>query len=91
MSWTASLARPLKPRDHGPLATLADARAYILELPPSVVAWNSWQQASKLLLTASENATEESIAGATDQVEVALFLSYRYDMADIKPSRKIDC
>ena len=27
MTWTASLARPLKPRDHDPLRTLADARA----------------------------------------------------------------
>jgi hypothetical protein len=28
MSWTDSLARPLKPGDHAPQVTLADARAY---------------------------------------------------------------
>ena len=83
MSWTVRLARTLKPRDHAPLVTLADARAYMLGLPPSVAEWNAWQQASKLILAASEDSSEESIGAATDQLEVALFVTYRQDMSEM--------
>jgi hypothetical protein len=83
MSWTASLGRPLKPRNHAPLLTLADARAYVLELPPTVAEWNAWQRASKLLLAASKDSSEQSIGAATDQLEVALVVTYRKDMAEM--------
>lgn len=83
MSWDAKLSRSLAPVDHAPLATLADARAYMLELPDSIAEWNAWQHAAKLLLAASEAPTKVAIGAATDQVERALFLSYRMDLAKI--------
>lgn len=77
MSWDAPLSRSLTPRDHAPLVTLADARAYMLELPDNIAEWNVWQHAAKLLLEAAESPTKAAIEAAADQVERALFLSYR--------------
>jgi hypothetical protein len=80
MTWTASLARPLKPRDHDPLRTLADARDYMLGLPASVAEYEAWQHAGKLLLAAAENPTRAAIDDATRQIEMALFTTGRQDM-----------
>lgn len=80
MSWDAKLSRSLKPVDHAPLVTLADARAYMLELPANIAEWNVWQHAAKLLLAASEAPTKDAIDEATEQVERAIFLTYRMDL-----------
>jgi len=37
------------------LRTLADVRAYMLDLPEDMVGRQAWQQAAKLLLAAAEN------------------------------------
>jgi hypothetical protein len=36
LSWSAKLAKPLKPRDHAELVTLGNARDYMLKLPDAV-------------------------------------------------------
>jgi hypothetical protein len=81
MSWAAKLAKPLKPRDHAELRTLADARDYMLTLPPAIADWQAWQQAGKLLLAAANETTKATIAEATDRVERALFLIYREELS----------
>jgi hypothetical protein len=65
MNWTAILARPLKPRYHAALRTLADARSYILELPAPVARYQAWQQAGKLLMAAAEAPNDAAINNAT--------------------------
>lgn len=77
MSWDAKLARPLKPINHAPLRTLADARDYMLALPPAIAEWQAWHHAGKLLLAAATIPTKTAISAATDQVGTALFLTYR--------------
>jgi hypothetical protein len=83
MTWTASLARTLQPRDHAALHTLADARAYMLELPEEMAGRQVWQHAGKLLLAAADAPEKAAIAGATKQLDLALFLSFRLDMSGI--------
>src|SRR4051812_37041766 len=82
MSWDTPLARPLKPKDHAELRTLEDARKYAVALPDHVAARRAWQHAAQLLLEAAEDPTDAAIAAATDQVNLALFLTYREDMTD---------
>jgi hypothetical protein len=83
MNWTAILARPLKPRYHAALRTLADARSYILELPAPVARYQAWQQAGKLLMAAAEAPNDAAINNATTQLELALFVTGRQDMSEV--------
>ena len=83
MPWTTSLDRTLKPRDHAALHTLADARAYMLELPEDMAGRQVWQHAGHLLLAAAESPAKAAIEGATKQLDLALFLSFRLDMSGI--------
>jgi hypothetical protein len=80
MSWQTALARPIKPVDHEPLRTLADARGYLLKLPKGTTNQQAWQYAAELLLAAAEDADPATIRTTTDQLERALFLSYRLDL-----------
>jgi hypothetical protein len=80
MSWSAKLAKPLKPRDHAELRTPANARDYMLKLPDAVASWQAWLHAGELLLTAAKYPTDEAIAEVTDQIDRALFLPYQEDM-----------
>jgi hypothetical protein len=80
MTWTAALVHSLKPRDHDPLRTLADAREYMLGLPTSVAGYEAWQHAGKLLLAAAENPTKSAVDDATKQIEMALFMTGRQEM-----------
>lgn len=80
MSWSAKLAKPLKPRDHAELRTLANARDYMLKLPDEIASWQAWLHTAELLLSAAKHPTDAAIAEVTDQVDRALFLTYREDM-----------
>jgi len=42
LSCSAKLAKPLQPRDHAELRTLADARDYMLKLPDAIATWQAW-------------------------------------------------
>jgi hypothetical protein len=81
LSWSAKLAKPLKPRDHADLRTLADARDYMLKLPDAIAIWQAWLRAGELLLAAAKYPTDDAISAATDQLDRALFMTYRADLA----------
>jgi ABC-type cobalamin transport system ATPase subunit len=83
MPWTTSLARTIKPRNHTALHTLAEARAYMLELPKDIADRPVWQHTGQLLLTAAETQTKPAIDDVTKQLELALFVTYRQDMSKI--------
>lgn len=53
--WSAPFSRPLTLRDGMKLETLADARAFVLMLPPGDQERQSWQKAAELLIEAAEN------------------------------------
>jgi hypothetical protein len=54
------------------LRTLADAGAFILDLPEHIKQRSSWQRATDLLLKAARGAG--NVEDATAQIERALFL-----------------
>jgi hypothetical protein len=87
MSWSAKLAKPLKPRNHAELRTLGNARDYMLKLPDAVASWQAWLHAGDLLLAAAKHPTDDAIAEVTDQIDRALFLTYREDMTALPPSK----
>ncbi len=80
MSWSVKLAKPLKPRDHAELVTLGNARDCMLKLPDAVASWQAWLHGGELLLAAAKHPTDGAIAEVTDQLNRALFLTYREDM-----------
>lgn len=80
MSWPAKLAKPLKPRGHAELRTLADARDYMLKLPDEIASRQVWLRAGDFLLEAAAKPTEDAIAEVTAQLDLALFTTYRLDV-----------
>ncbi len=79
MSWHTDLTRPIKPVDHPALKTLSDVCAYMSALPARVAKIETWQYAGELLVAAAEGNDPAAIRAATDQVERALFATYRLD------------
>ena len=77
MSWSAKLAKPLKPRDHAELRTLANARDYMLKLPDAIASTQVWLRAGDFLLAAAAEPTEAAIDEVTAQLDLALFTTYR--------------
>jgi hypothetical protein len=74
--WSAKLTRTIVLKDGTTLATLADARAFILKQPKHMQERGSWQHAAELMILAAERGG--SIEAATIQIENALFLEARY-------------
>ena len=70
--WSRRLSWPLTLRDGRTLRSLADARAFVLALPPAYQEYNAWQRAAALLIDAAENGGD--VRAATDQVFAALFV-----------------
>jgi hypothetical protein len=56
------------------IKTLAEAGAYILDLPEHIKQRDSWQRATDLLLKAASGAA--SVEDATAQIERALFMEH---------------
>ena len=77
MSWSARLAKPLKPRDHAELRTLGNARDYMLKLPDAIASTQVWLRAGDFLLAAAAEPTEAAIDEVTAQLDLALFTTYR--------------
>ena len=72
--WQSKLSRPISLKTGTKLETLADARAFILDmLPESDHDRSSWQHAIELLIEAAERGG--SIEATTEQIERALFRS----------------
>jgi hypothetical protein len=78
MSWSRKLSKPLHTVDGKTLRTLADARAYAVTLPEQYNSRRHWQRAAELMLDAAADAS--SIAAASKQIELALFLDMRLDV-----------
>jgi hypothetical protein len=79
MSWSANLAKPLKPRGQPELRTLADARDYMLKLPDAIASTQVWLRVEDFLLAAAAEPTDATIGDATAQLDFALFTTYRLD------------
>jgi hypothetical protein len=76
-NWELELSRVVQPVRSEPLHTLADARAYILLLPPGTRHQDDWQRAADLLMAAVASASETDIEQATFQIERALLFHKR--------------
>jgi hypothetical protein len=70
--WSARLGRTIELRDDIKIATLSDARAFVLGLPLDVQTGRAWQRAAALLLEAAEDS--DCIEAATTELEHALFI-----------------
>jgi len=71
-NWRRKFARPLTVLRGPTLRTLANARAYILDLPANMPERSAWQAAARKLLEAAHGA---DIDAASLQLELALFTS----------------
>ena len=72
VSWTRRLPTSIGLNDGRAIATLADARDFILALPERRQT-DDWQHASELLMKGARGgATEIDVAGAADQLKIAL-------------------
>jgi hypothetical protein len=72
--WRRKLSAPLQVLRGPTLRTLADARAWILELPADVQEYTAWQAAARKMLDAADGG---DIDAATKQIELALFTGGR--------------
>jgi hypothetical protein len=70
--WCRPLDKPVELPSGMTLATLAEAGAYILDLPEKIKQRDSWQSATALLLKAASG--EASVEAARTQIEHALFM-----------------
>jgi hypothetical protein len=69
--WSRPLHKPVELPGGMTLKTLAEAGAYILDLPEHIKQRDSWRRATDLLLKAASGAA--SVKDATAQIEHALF------------------
>jgi hypothetical protein len=83
------LPHPIRPKDHTPLHTIDEARAYLNALPGQVATTPAWESAAGLGLKALENPTEAALDEFTSQFEQALFLTHRIEVLEgiARPSR----
>ena len=70
--WSRPLDKPVQLPGGMTLRTLAEAGAYILDLPEEIKQRNSWHRATDLLLRAASGAA--SVEDATAQIKYALFM-----------------
>ena len=70
MTWSRKLAKPIALKDGRTIASLAEAHALMLSLPPIHRHSAVWQYAAKLLNEAVED--KDSLADAVAQLERAL-------------------
>jgi hypothetical protein len=73
-NWELKPSRMVAPIRGEPMHTLADARAYILSLPPGTWHQDDWQRAAHLLMVAVESSSQTDIEQATFQLERVLLL-----------------
>ncbi len=70
--WALELPHAVKPTRGEPIQTLADARAYVLALPPGIRHQDDWQRTAELLVAAAESGAGIDVEQATFQLERAL-------------------
>jgi hypothetical protein len=71
--WQLALSHTIAPIRGEPIATLAEARAYIFALAPGVKHQADWQRAADLLIVAAQSKRGLDIEQATFALERALF------------------
>ena len=84
--WSAKLNKPVYPRDRAPLYTLADAQAYLAELPRRIARSRSWRYTRACMLRAAEAGSGTAVALATEALKLAVC---RQDHADLMPLKAI--
>jgi hypothetical protein len=82
--WNRRLTEPLRTRDGTVLATLADARSYMLALSTARAMRVTWQKAAELIL---EAAAGGDIEAASQQLELALLMDGDIDFGPPPPRR----
>jgi hypothetical protein len=75
--WNRALTWPLHTRDGQTIKTLADARAFMLDLPAQYSERKHWQHAAGLMLESSKGG---GVYEASAQLKKALFLDMRLDV-----------
>jgi hypothetical protein len=70
MSWARKLAKPIVLKDGRKIATLADARAFVLSQTDQEQLF--WQYAAELLVDAAANGDERTVEDARAQLMRAL-------------------
>jgi hypothetical protein len=65
----------------GACAKRPNASAFLLTFPQPEADRVNWQHAAKLILQTADDPSGPAIAAATRQIEQALFVSYRFNMA----------
>ena len=68
------LTQPLPIKDSSVLRTIADARAYMVAMPPARDGCARWLQAAKLILEQAD------VAAVSRQVHLALFYDAKLDI-----------
>jgi len=72
VSWSSRLRHPVHLSNGATLRTIADARDFILSLPPREQLRPQWQSVASLLLSAANSANPTLIALVSDRVRDAL-------------------
>jgi hypothetical protein len=70
----SKLSRPLPIKGGGVLRTVAEARAYMIALPPLRETRLHWQRAAALMMA------EVDVADLTHQLQLALFVDHALDL-----------
>ena len=76
-NWDRNLAWPVTVRGGGAIATLSEAREFILNLSDSVQDRSHWLLAAELLLRAADSGSDSDIEWTTLQIERALITDGR--------------
>jgi hypothetical protein len=70
--WTSRLSRSVSPIRGDEIHTLADARDFILALPPGQQNQEDWQRTAELLIVAAESGRASDLERATFRFERSL-------------------
>ena len=84
------LPRLVKPKDHAPLTTVEEACAYLQALPESLATLTHWQHAAGLCMGVRSRPSPATLEAFTQQLELALFLSWRLDIPPPRPKPPFD-
>ena len=77
-TWARKLSEPVKVIGRRtPIATLAEAREFILKLSASRQTRREWQHAAQLMIAAAEGG---NVAAATRQLQLALMMTGKLEM-----------
>ena len=81
-----ALSRQVKPIENPALTIVEQACKYMLARPKAVALLTHWQHAARLSMTLRERPSARAIADFTQQMELALMLSWRLNLtADKRP------